>query len=749
MCKSTIFLKSILSAVLIICFAAASAQDAKFYSAKADAFYKLKDFDQAISNYNAAINLDPGYVWAYVWRGNAYFGKKLYEAGIKDFNQAIILDPANEDAYIGRANSYSALNKTEEAIQDYSSAISINPNKAWGYANRAFLYARKKQYDWAIRDYSKAISIDPVYTWAYINRGFVYSQTKQYDLSIQDYNEAIRQGTSTATIYASRGYAHSMKYDYEPALSDISKAISIDPTVAGYYNSRGLYYNNLGQYALAVADYKTCIEKDPNYSSAYINIISPLTRMKQFTEAASIYQQFKNKKLNSYLESDNYKFYRSFINAVVLTSEGKKLYAMNSLNLAADQYGTELKAETKRAYVDIMYLLAYLLEMENQLEDAKGVYEQSLVIDSRQPDVKAALELLDQQQATTRAIDNTGPEITLISPSPSRGFDIETDNAKTQIIGKAKDIAGIASIKINDIPVTKIEEDGLFITSLVLKSGANTLTISATDKQGNSSTKSFTINSSAGAATTEPKPDQSFIPGGSPKYYAILIGEKDYDDPSIPDLQNPVKDARELKSILENNYTFDKGNIDTLYNRSREDIMQAIVQRCNSLTENDNLIIFYAGHGIAEKDKFGDIDGYWIPSSGKKGLNASYISADDINKAIKRSNAKHILVIADACFSGAFTREIPAEASTEIRKQYAVTSRKVMASGNLEPVPDNSKFIFYLKERLAKNKEKYLTAKDLFDSFYKALLSNSDNLPQYAAIKNTGDEGGEFVFIKK
>ena len=177
--------------------------------------------------------------------------------------------------------------------------------------------------------------------------------------------------------------------------------------------------------------------------------------------------------------------------------------------------------------------------------------------------------------------------------------------------------------------------------------------------------------------------------------------------------------------------------------------MQAIVQRCNSLTENDNLIIFYAGHGIAEKDKFGDVDGYWIPSSAKKGLNASYISADDINKAIKRSNAKHILVIADACFSGAFTRELPAEASKEIKKQYSVTSRKVMASGNLEPVPDNSKFIYYLKQKLGQNTEKYLTAKELFDSFYKAILSNSENLPQYAAIRNVGDEGGEFIFIKK
>ena len=238
-------------------------------------------------------------------------------------------------------------------------------------------------------------------------------------------------------------------------------------------------------------------------------------------------------------------------------------------------------------------------------------------------------------------------------------------------------------------------------------------------------------------------------PGQTPKYYAILIAEKDYADEGIPDLQNPIRDAKELKAILESKYTFNTTDIDTLYNKSREEIMQAIVQRCNTLTENDNLLIFYAGHGIGEKDKFGDVDGYWIPTSAKKGLNASYISSDDINKAVKRSNAKHILIIADACFSGAFTRALPADASKLVAKQYAVPSRKVMASGNIEPVPDNSKLLFFLKQSLNDNKEKYLTAKDLFDGMYKKIINNTDNLPQYAAIKNVGDEGGEFIFIKK
>ena len=746
--------------------------------------FNLKSqYDWGIQDFSKALSLDPEYTNAYVNRGNAYAKKKQYELAITDYTKAIELDPEDDWSYFNRGYAYSAKNQFDFAIQDHTNAINLDPDVAFHYVDRGFAYGKINQHDLAIADFTKAITIAPNYTVAYLNRGFgykvkklfdlaikdyttainleptndrcfsgrgyCYSMKGQFDLAIQDFSKAISLGNKAVETYASRAYALSRKYQFEAAVQDITMAINTGAGVADHYNSRGLYYNNLGKYAAAIQDYKTCLEKDPKNIYAYINIISPLLRLRRLEEASSYYLQYQQKKITSYIESPNYKFYKTFIFAVTQASTGKLNEAMASLDIASKEYGTEIKEETKRGYIDILFLRGYIQEKLNKPEEAKIIFEQSLVIDPSQPDLNEALQRLQQNQTATRGIDKEGPEITLINPAPSRGFEIEADNVKTQIIGKAKDVAGIAAVKINNIPVDKVEDDGLFLGKLVLKSGANSLVITATDKQGNTTSKTFIINTNSVGNTSQTKTDQSISLPGSPTYYAILIAEKDYDDPLIPDLQNPIKDAKELKSLLESKYTFKSSNIDTLYNRSREDIMQAIVQRCNTLTENDNLLIFYAGHGIGEKDKFGDVDGYWIPVSARKDLNASYISADDINKAIKRSNAKHILVIADACFSGAFTRSLPADAAKEITKQYAVTSRKVMASGNLEPVPDNSKFLFYLKKSLTENQEKYITAKDLFDGFYKAILSNSDNLPQYAAIKNVGDEGGEFIFIKK
>lgn len=712
--------------------------------------YTLKrQYDLAIKDFSKAIEIDHEFAYAHYQRGKAYMALNKYENAIQDFTMTLSLLPEDTETYVDRGTAYCRANQFELGMNDFKKAISLDPNYARAYSSRGYEYSLKNFNDQSLQDYIQAVTLDPNNGFNYHSRGSAYSKKGQYKLAIDDFNKAISLGYKPASLYASRGYAWSMLYQYENALQDINTAISLEPATVRYYVNRGFYYNNLGRYEEAVADYKTVRAKDAGNAFGYVNIVAPLARLGNYAEAAASYAQYQQKKLTSYIESEKYKYLRSYFGAVSQVAAGKWNEALASIDQASRDYGTELKEETKRGFIDILQLRGVILEKLNRDEEARTIYEQSLVIDNRQPDLNSALERLQQKMAGTRNIDKAGPEITLISPSPSRGFDIVADNAKTQVIGKAKDAGGIASVKINGVTVEKMEDDGLFIHTLALKSGANTIAITATDKQGNSSSKSFIISGTTLTTTVQPKPDQAALTTAASNYYAILIAEKDYDDPGIPDLQNPIKDAKELKSILESKYSFLAKNMDTLYNRSREDIMQAIVQRCNTLGANDNLLIFYAGHGIGEKDQFGDVDGYWIPVSARKDLNATYISADDINKAIKRSRARHILVIADACFSGAFTRALPADATKEIRKQYEVPSRKVMASGNLEPVPDNSKFIFYLKKSLNENTQKYLSAKDLFDGFYKAILSNSDNLPQYAAIKNVGDEGGEFIFVKK
>jgi hypothetical protein len=64
-------------------------------------------------------------------------------------------------------------------------------------------------------------------------------------------------------------------------------------------------------------------------------------------------------------------------------------------------------------------------------------------------------------------------------------------------------------------------------------------------------------------------------------------------------------------------------------------------------------------------------------------------------------------------------------------------------------VPDRSAFVRYLVERLSENEDKYISSEQLFSSFRIAVINNSDVIPQYGEIRNVGDEGGDFIFIKR
>lgn len=240
------------------------------------------------------------------------------------------------------------------------------------------------------------------------------------------------------------------------------------------------------------------------------------------------------------------------------------------------------------------------------------------------------------------------------------------------------------------------------------------------------------------------------VPGsvGVPSYHALIIAVENYQASSeLVALNQPVKDASKLYLALTGEYNFPKEQTTLLRNPSRTEILQALENLSIKITAKENVIIFYAGHGVwDERLKMG----YWLPSDAKMDNKANWIANSTIRDYIAGIDAKHTLLITDACFSGSiFKSREGGMTDYAMSKVYQLPSRKAMTSGTLTTVPDESKFMEYLLKRLNDNPEKYLTAKQLFFSLETAVLNNTHTVPQYGTIQDTGDEGGDFVFIKK
>ncbi len=232
------------------------------------------------------------------------------------------------------------------------------------------------------------------------------------------------------------------------------------------------------------------------------------------------------------------------------------------------------------------------------------------------------------------------------------------------------------------------------------------------------------------------------------KYYGLIIGVENYLDPDIEDLDNPIRDAERLYDVLLKEYTFEEENVTLIKDATREDIITSLDNLSTKVTPNDNVLIFYAGHGWWDPEAD---NGFWLPSDAADDKKTDWFRNSALVDYLKEVDSKHTLLITDACFGGAIfkTRSAFADAPKAIEILYDLKSRKAMTSGTMTEVPDESVFIKYLVDALKKNKEKFVNSEQLFSSFRTAVINNSDALPQFGEIRYVGDEGGDFIFIKK
>ena len=269
--------------------------------------------------------------------------------------------------------------------------------------------------------------------------------------------------------------------------------------------------------------------------------------------------------------------------------------------------------------------------------------------------------------------------------------------------------------------------------SQTLKERTNPVTVDYTDRQV--------------MANAEPP-----VPRTNRKYRALIMGVSKYENegPGLQSLDNPSKDAQLVYDMLTKNYTFEPSDVILLKNPTRQSIIDAFDKLSNETAESDNVIVFYAGHGVWDKQK--EL-GYWLPSDAEMKSKSAWIANSQIKDFLSDNviRSKHTLLITDACFGGSIfkSRSVTAETVIRINELYKEPSRKAMTSGNLSAVPDKSIFIQQLLKKLEDNQDEYLPAQQLFTRIYEPIVNNASTNPVYGVIQGAGDGGGDFIFVKR
>src|SRR4029453_4307685 len=191
-------------------------------------------------------------------------------------------------------------------------------------------------------------------------------------------------------------------------------------------------------------------------------------------------------------------------------------------------------------------------------------------------------------------------------------------------------------------------------------------------------------------------------------------------------------------------------------NAKRYDILIALNELQKKLTEKDSLLIYYAGYG--QLDDKGN--GYWIPVDGGKDGKDNWLQNFRITDILNTTSAKHILVVADTCYSGGLilssAPRLAAGISAEdrdkqLKDMVEKRSRTVLTSGSLQPVKSSggsqSLFAIAFLDVLRANDE-VLTGLRLYQEVSARVAdAAAGQVPQYAPIQFAGHEAGDFVFV--
>lgn len=262
------------------------------------------------------------------------------------------------------------------------------------------------------------------------------------------------------------------------------------------------------------------------------------------------------------------------------------------------------------------------------------------------------------------------------------------------------------------------------------------------------------------AAGTRRAADASSATAALPDYRALVIGINRYapaDGNGWHPLDTARADAEAVAAILAGEYGF---RVRTLLDgeASRAAILNALDELATTGTDGADLI-YFAGHGAFD-EKLNE--GYWIPADARQRINGRDAKEDwlwnsTITRLIGASSARHVLVMSDACYSGALFRgDEPLRAQggqAWYERAIARPSRYLITSGGIEPVLDSgsghSIFAQQVINYLQHAAPAVFSASDLGAALRERVAALTGQMVQMGPLPLGSHSGGEFVFLRK
>ena len=379
--------------------------------------HDLKDYENAIDNYNLAISKDSTNIKAYKSIAEIYSSELEDNTNaINYYSKAIAVEPNNANLYYKRAG----LKNASASLDDFSIAIELDSENIDYYTDRAQALLVTNQYNLALVDLLKYLEIKPTgSSWVFRKLGSIYSKNfEDYVEAEKYYNKAIELNSEDYLGYSNRAYFYeNFLNDYDKALKDYTKSVSLDSKNEEQYYFRARFYRKvLKNYDKALIDLDKAININPNYVDAYYektflyfdlkdydSVLPALLKLIEIEENDggfasrttynNIGNRYRNRAYNSvtknYLDSDSNLAIEYFKKSIAVDS----MYTTALYNLAVTyEYNFDDK-KTAEKYYDKAIQVAESLDKDNEsLFRISKPYLNKAMFNQRRYDYKNAIK---------------------------------------------------------------------------------------------------------------------------------------------------------------------------------------------------------------------------------------------------------------------------------------------------------------------------------------------------------------------
>ena len=368
---------------------------------------------------------------------------------------------------------------------------------------------------------------------------------------------------------------------------------------------------------------------------------------------------------------------------------------------------------------------------------AQRVEELEQQLASFRRNLEESQEEINELTTASLQIDLPGPTIEIFDAI--RSIRTRETDSPARLAGHVEAPAGLREFLANG-EAKDVDRDGFFQFATA---GQHEFKLQATDFRGKRAELEY--------STVPVEPTRTTHRKKFGNYHALIIGNDDYEN--LPDLETASADATALKQLLEDRFGF---KTTLLLNAGYFEILEALNDLRQNLSKNDNLLIYYAGHGEVDS---ATRRGYWLPVEAEPENSRYWISSREIGEQLDALPASRVLVIADSCYSGLLTRSpIPAfeNDGAAMKSTAGKRSRIALTSGGVKPVLDtggggHSIFARALLNKLSETSD-VLAGRRLWSSVRERVKFSTRKLaekqtPEYGPIPHARHESGDFFFV--